>query len=136
MSGFEAERQAIESRLEANVTAIPIRYENIPFEETKDPYCAVFVRRGAGNQISLGDGAQLQRWAGVIIVQVFVPADTGTKPAAAYADMIAAVFNRQEFSVPGSGLIRCRVAHSETVGVRNGWFQINVTVPYRRDKIV
>lgn len=136
MSGFDAERQAIETRLEANFVAIPIKYENVPFPETEDPYCAIFVRRGAGNQISLGNSPQLQRWTGIIVVQVFVPADTGTQAAAAYADQIAAVFNRQEFSVSGSGLIRCRVPQTDTVGVRNGWFQMNVTVPYRRDKLV
>lgn len=136
MSGFAAERQAIESRLAANFTAIPIQFENVPAPASKDPYCALFIRRGDGHQISLGPSPQLQRWAGLIIVQVFVPEDTGTQEIATHADNIAAVFNRQEFSSGASGLIRCRVAKVETIGVRNGWFQQNVTIPYSRDKSV
>ena len=136
MSGFAAERQAIEARLSANFTAIPIRYENVPFQETQAAYCALFIRRGEGNQITLGNSPQLQRWAGVIIAQVFVPEDGGTQTALGHADTIAAVFNRQEFSAGQSGLIRCRVARVETVGTRSGWHQLNVVIPYIRDKSV
>lgn len=136
MSGFADERRAIEERMAANFTAIPCRYENAPFQDLKTPYCALWVRRGEGRQITLGDTPQLQRWVGVIMVQVFVPVDTGTQAALQHADSIAAVFNRAEFSVANSGLIRCRVASLETVGDRNGWHQVNVTVPYQRDKIV
>ena len=136
MSGFAAERQAIEARLEANFTAMPIRFENAPAAETQDPYCALFIRRGEGHQITLGPSPQLQRWAGLIVVQVFVPEDTGTQVIADYADSIAAVFNRQELSTGASGLIRCRVARVDTIGTRNGWFQMNVTIPYIRDKSV
>ena len=136
MSGFAAERQAIESRMAANFTTIPIRYENVPFKETQTAYCALFIRRGEGHLITLGPAPQLQRWAGIIAVQVFVPEDTGTETPSSYADNIASVFNRQEFSAGASGLIRCRTPRVETVGTRNGWFQINVTTPYIRDKSV
>ena len=136
MSGFAAERQAIEARMAANFNTIPVRYENAPFREIKTAYCALFVRRGDGHQITLGPVPQLNRWAGLIIVQIFVPEDTGTHAAAGYADSIADVFRRQEFSVTGSGLIRCRVPNVQEVGTRNGWYQMNVTTPYIRDKSV
>jgi len=136
MSGYADERQAIEARLAANFTAIPIQYENSPLQELKTAYCAVFIRRGEGHQITLGDSPQLHRWAGVIIVQVFVPEHTGTQAAATYADSIAAVFQRQEFSAGASGLIRCRTPHAEAAGARNGWYQLNVVIPYIRDKTI
>ena len=136
MSGFAAERQAIESRMAANFTAIPIKFENVAFQEIQTAYCAIFVRRGEGHLITLGPAPQLQRWAGIIVVQVFVPEDTGTQTIAGYADSIAAVWNRQEFSAGASGLIRCRVAKVDTNGTRNGWYQMNVTTPYIRDKSV
>ena len=134
MSGYADERRAIEARLAANFSAIPIRYENAPFQESDEAYCAVFVRRGQGHQITLGPAPQLNRWAGLIIVQVFVPEDTGTQAAAGYCDSIADVFRRQEFSAGSSGLIRCRVPNVETIGTKAGWFQMNVEVPYIRDK--
>lgn len=136
MSGFAAERQAIEARMAAAFTTIPVRYENAPFKEIQTAYCALFVRRGEGHQITLGPAPQLNRWAGLIIVQIFVPEDTGTQVVAGYADSIADVFRRQEFSVTGSGLIRCRVPSIQEVGTRNGWYQMNVTTPYIRDKSV
>lgn len=136
MSGFADERRAIEERLAAGFTAIPIRYENVPFQQTQTPYCALFIRRGEGNQIELGAGPRLARWAGLIVVQVFVPEDTGTQVAAQHADSIAAVFHRQDFSAGASGLIRCRVARVETIGNRHGWHQVNVVTPYIRDKSV
>ena len=136
MSGFEQERQAIEERLASNYTALPIRFENAPFRETSTAYCALFIRRGEGRQVTLGDGAQHHRWTGLIIVQVFYPEDTGTAAALQQATTIGDIFRRQEFSVSGSGLIRCRVPSIETVGVRNGWFQVNITTPYLRDKLV
>lgn len=131
--GFDDERQAIEKRLGDNWATTPIKYENAPFKETQSPYVAVFVRRGEGLQASLGT-VPLRRWPGLIIVQIFVKAQTGTQTALAYANTIGAIFERQEFSAGASGLIRCRVASATIVGERHGWFQVNVTVPYHRDK--
>lgn len=134
MSGYADERQAIEGRLAANFNTIPIRFENGPFQDVKTAYCAIFVLRGEGHQITLGNAPQLNRWAGLIVVQVFTPENTWTNLAAGYCDTIAGIFRRQEFSSGGSGLVRCRVPNVRTVGVKNGWFQMNVEVPYIRDK--
>lgn len=131
--GFDDERKAIEQRLGANWTTTPIKYENAPFKETQASHVAVFIRRGDGLQASLGT-APLRRWAGLIIVQIFVTLGTGTQTALAYASTIAAIFDRQEFSTGASGLIRCRVPAVAFVGEKQGWYQTNVTVPYIRDK--
>lgn len=130
---WEAERNAIESRLAANWTTTPIRYENVPFRETVGPYIALFILDGEGEQISLGTPA-LRRWPGVIKIQVFVPQDTGTKLARTYADILGILFDRAQFSSGNSGTIRCRVPSILHVGVTNGWDQINVTIPFVRDR--
>lgn len=130
---FEDARKAIESRLHTNWTTTPIKFENVPMKETADPYVAVFILEGDGEQISLGTPA-LRRWTGVIVLQVFVPADTGTKDAKTYADSLAALFDRAQFSTGNSGTIRCRIPSIETVGDKHGWHQINVTVPFIRDR--
>lgn len=130
---FEDARRAIETRLETNWTTTPIRFENVPFQETMQPYVALFIRDGQGMQISLGTPA-LRRWPAVIVVQIFVPQDIGTKLAKTYADSIAAIFDRAQFSSGNSGTIRCRIPSIEPVGITHGWHQTNVTVPMIRDR--
>ena len=133
MSGFAEEAKAIETRLAAGWTTTPIRYDNAPFPETTAPYVALFILDGDGNQISLGAVA-LRRWVGLIVLQIFVPQDTGTRLAKGYANTLGALFDRAEFPVENGGLIRCRVPSIAEIGIRNGWNQLNVTIPFTRDK--
>lgn len=130
---FEDTRKAIESRLASNWTTTPIRFENVPFTETAVPYVALFILDGEGKQISLGTPS-LQRWAGLIVVQIFVPQDTGTKTARTYADAIGAIFDRQQFASGNSGTIRSRIPSIRRIGITHGWDQTNVTIPFIRDK--
>ena len=133
MSGFDAARQAIESRLAANWTTTPIKFENVPFLETTDPYVALFILDGEGLQVSLGTPA-VRRWPSVITIQVFVPQDTGTKLPRTYADTIGAIFDRAQFSAGVSGTISCGIPSISHVGITNGWDQFNVTIPLKRAK--
>jgi hypothetical protein len=133
MSGFADERIAIEKRFHDTWTTTPIVWGNVPFAEQTGPYVALFILDGEGHQVSLGTPA-LRRWAGVIIVQIFVEQDTGTKLARQYADTIGAIFDRAQFSYGSSGTIRCRIPSITPVGIENGWFQINVEIPFIRDK--
>lgn len=133
MSGFNACRQAIEERLSTLWTTTPIRYQNAPFQETANPYVALFILDGDGEQISLGTPA-LRRWAGVIMLQVFVPEDTGHAQARSYADSLGALFDRAQFSVNGSGTIRCRMPSMTPSETHEGWYQVTVAIPFIRDK--
>jgi len=127
------ERTAIENRLAAGWSTTPIRYENVPFKEPTAPYVALFILDGEGLQISLGTPA-LRRWPGLIKMQIFVQQDSGTQLAKAYADSLGALFDRAQFSSGNSGTIRCRVPSTTEVGITNGWYQLNVTIPFIRDR--
>lgn len=131
--GFADERQAIEGRLATGWNATPIRWENVPFPEQAAPYVALFILDGDGLQISCGDIA-LRRWPGIIVMQVFVPEDKGTQLAKSYADQLGAIFDRATFSSGQSGTIRCRIPSILSVGITNNWQQVNVRVPFIRDK--
>ena len=133
MSGFDGTRQAIESRLKANWTTTPIRFENVPFQETAAPYVALFILDGEGSEVSIGSPV-VRRWPTVIKIQVFVPEETGTKLARTYADSLGAIFDRAQFSAGSSGTLTCRVPSIVGVGVTNGWYQMNVTIPLKRDR--
>lgn len=130
---FRDAAQAIESRLQTNWTATPIQFENVPLAEPGAAYVALFIRDGEGVQISLGTPA-LRRWPGIIILQVFVPERTGTRKAREYADALATIFDRAQFSSGASGVISCHTPSIDTVGTRDGWCQVNVTVPFQRNR--
>lgn len=131
---FQDELAAIETRLKTNWTTTPIKFENVPFTEPTTAYVALNVVVGEGLQISLGATNVLRRWPGIIMMRVFAPENTGTKVVRQYADSLGAIFDRVQFSSGNSGVISCRIPSIETVGLQSGWWQINVSVPYRRTR--
>lgn len=62
---------------------------------------------------------------GFAVVQVFAPGGAGDGMAGQLADEAARLFRRFE-----SGPLFCGVPEKKTVGTVNGWFQINVSVPW------
>jgi len=139
MSGFVAERAAIENRwLDNWVTGspsaarTPTQLEQQPFTPpASDPWVRLNVLRGEGLQISSGDpGNNTNRYAGVISIQIFAKAGLGAGTAEALADLAATVFRNQRFSG-----IFCRVPYisSTPPDEAEPWHQVNVTVPYWRD---
>ncbi len=134
MSGFEDERMAIEARMQANFTATSIMYENQEFDPPDDTaWVALTLLTGEGEQVSLGPGG-LQRYAGVIQCDIYVPEKSGTKTARQHADTIAAIFLNKQFSAGSSGTIFTRTPWVQTRGVENGWFHLVLSVTYHRDK--
>jgi hypothetical protein len=129
---FADTRRAFEARLSANWSTTPIKYEGVPFAETASAYIALNILDGEANQVSLGN-APRHRHAGVCIIQIFTPEDTGTQTPRAYADTLAALFRAQQFSAGSSGLITCRSPSLRPLGVRGGWMTHNLVIPFHRD---
>jgi len=140
---FEDERRAIEGRFAANFTALAIKWENQPFDIVNDTaYVALTILTGAGHQASLGGASALQRYAGVIQIDIYVPEDTGTKVAKQHADTIESIFRQVQFSAGSSGTIFTRTPSIKTLGTmagsqraESGWHRTVVSVDYHRDKI-
>jgi len=65
---------------------------------------------------------------GLIVIQVFTPINTGTVTARSYADTLAAIFDDQSFDD-----VVCGVASIANIGTSDIWYQMNITIPYRRD---
>lgn len=131
--GWESERKAIESRFATNWTTTPIKYEGAPFAEQHGPHVALFIRHGDRSQVSLGTNPTI-RSVSVIIVQIFVLRETGTALAKTYADSIAAIFERAQFMTTDSNLISCQTASIEQADETEGFYQMNVSIPYMRDE--
>lgn len=136
---FVDERKAIESELNNNWTTTPIQWENVPFSVplsngVQQPYIALFLLTGEGEQIDLGT-VPLYRWAGVIAIQIFVPEHNTSGPglASQYAETLKAIFLRKQLSTGSSGRILTRVPSMDNQGVVSGWYQINLNTEYVRD---
>jgi hypothetical protein len=136
-------RIAIETRLATHwesapgVARTPIRYwsSGAPFAIPEAAaWIALSVDAESGRQVSLGDGVQLHRYLGQIVVQVFVPERTGSHDMDTYLDLLDPIWRRAEFSYGSSGLITCRTPDVTVVGTADGWFQKNLKVAYRRDR--
>jgi hypothetical protein len=136
-------RIAIETRLADNwqsapgTPRTPIRYwsSGAPFGLPDGmPWIALSVAPESGRQVSLGDGVQLHRYLGQIVVQVFVPERSGSHDMDTYLDLLDTIWRRAEFSYGSSGLITCRTPAVTVVGTADGWFQKNLKVAYRRDR--
>jgi|TARA_Y100000114_G_C11565104_1_gene233645 hypothetical protein len=133
---FADERKAIESRLSTNWTTTTIQFENVPFKKPdNNTYIAMFILNGSAEQIDMSGSATTDkhRHIGNIIIQIFVPADTGTNTARSYADSLATIFRAVQFSAGSSGTILCRTPTITRVGVSEGILQTNLDIPFQRD---
>ena len=128
---FQAAEIAIQQRLRDNWTTTPISYDNSDFSAQNDvPYIHLSVIDGFASQVDWGKPTNTYRHLGVIVCQIFVPIGVGTGLAKGYADSIAAIWRSARFSG-----ITCLTPRVEKVGEIGSWFQINVTVDFRRDEI-
>lgn len=133
MGSFADERAAIEKRLKDNWTTTPIAFDNVGFRPEDSAYVAIFIQNAAATQIELTGVTPRHRYTGLISIQIFTDVNTGSQTAREYADTIAAIFRNKRFSSGDSGTIICRSPNVQRVGVVDGRFQLNLTVPYYRD---
>jgi len=62
---------------------------------------------------------------GWCVVQCFAPSGSGDGTVSTYADAIASLFRRYQ-----SGTLICGTPKKVTVGDSDGWYQINVKIPW------
>lgn len=130
---FEQIRLAIESRLAAWPDA-PIAFDNVPNGPTlqaaidgKQPWVRLTLVPGDTMTVAIGDGPKA-RHSGLIMLQVFTPERTGSTQAMQLADSLA-----QHIQYWQQGGLETQAASLARVGSQNGWFQINISAPYRAD---
>jgi hypothetical protein len=126
--GYEAEQVAIESRFESQWAGrTPVAYPNVPFSKPNaSPWVRLTVMSGSA---FLAGIPRYFRHPGVIDIQVFVPEGVGSKDALLLADQAAAVFRVASFN----GVV-CRTPYVVPAGTNDGWYQVNVSVPFQRDE--
>ena len=123
---FANERASIEARLNANWSTTTIDWENVDFNTPNNAsWIRLSIINGASDYRVLEAKKQ---HLGMIAIQVFTPINTGTSTIRGYCDTLAAIFDDKSFDD-----LVCGVASISNVGGSDVWYQINITIPYRRD---
>lgn len=138
MAHWDDARIAIEARLATGWGATtPIRYwsSGVPFVVPSGAYIALQIEEFDAQQITLGETPQTHRYFGTITIQVLVPERQGAKVSAGYCETLDDLFRRAQFSSGNSGVMTCRTPQVKTIGVLQGWYQVNIATAYHRDKI-
>ncbi len=128
---FEDAQKSIETRFSTLWgTTTEIAYDNV--EHTPGPTTISWVRLNVltGDSIvaGLAGSVNLYRNVGVIVVQVFVKEGEGVRVALLLADTAAAIFRGTQ--VDG---VLYRAPSVERIGPSDGWYQINVNIPFQWD---
>ena len=131
---FEQIRAIVMARIE--------QWTGIPAEDVDDPNNpdgpfepegrAIWARLagvpGLSSTPEVGIGPCVRR-TGIIVIQLFVPTYKGTLAITKAADTLVEHF---EFYSDPTGPFDCYAASASTVGDDgHGWYQINVSIPYR-----
>ena len=124
---FVNERTSIENRLETLWNTTAIHWDNVSFTE---PASKTWIKCNILNASSTYRAIDSKKkHIGLIILQIFVPINSGTAVVRGYADSLAAIFENQNFDD-----VVCGIASIEKVGINTVSYQINVKIPYRRDE--
>ncbi len=97
-SVFEPTRKMVEAMFQTSWAArTPVKYDNALFAQpTNAAFVSVSVRWGESQQASIGPaGARMERHSAAIMVQVFVPENSGSKDLSDHCDVVAAIFRMQ-----------------------------------------
>lgn len=134
---FEDERNAIESRfrtkwLASAYSTVPIYFQNREFDPAGASYVSCIVKNATAQQISLGSPA-IHRYIGVIINDILVKVNKGTKPSKDMADAISEIWRNAQFSKNNSGRILCRTPRIVDLGRRGDYQQHRIETEYERD---
>lgn len=134
--GFAATESTIRSRFNTQWSSlrptIPVFFDNAG-DDVQPPQGSAWVRLtvlpGASQQVEMG---RLRRWrrAGVIAVQIFVPAASGTGLAQELGDTVRDIFE----GITVSSVI-FRATSLNRVGLDGAWLQYNANTAFQADEL-
>lgn len=139
---LEAHRAIIESTFATAWAATPyastpIFFEGTPFTKPTTAYIGMRRSYGDARQAEItgqdAEGPTLNRYTGMILIDVMVPEETGTALACRLCDTAAAIFRRKTLNDTAGGKTTCRVPASKPYGTINGRYLMIVTVPFTWD---
>ena len=132
---FTQEREAIETRFQNlfDSTTCPVQYGNLDYRVTDTGSTSKPSKTDRFVQLEVIGGAvstneitrTITNVSGIINVNIFTAKGTGTRPALEIADQVFEIFNMAVFNG-----INCAWASRTVVPPNNGWYQLNISIPY------
>lgn len=121
--------QSVIQHFATNWTYTPVAYANDAFDTENVAEWARFTdNNSTGSRASLGNNP-LYRYRGIVTVQLFVKPNIGPARVQQLTDFVTSIFRDQRIS--GTQFY---VPRPEVIGMRDGWYQVNVLCPYYRDE--
>lgn len=134
---FDEFRAFAETKIQTDWTATPIEFENATesdalkaAKDSKTPWIRFTIRDGGGELITVGSDSRLDRFVGLLIIQIFVAQKTGTGQARRYADQLSGFWK----GYAGQPCVQILTPSINVIGENEGWFQINVNIPFQNDE--
>lgn len=134
--GFAATESTIRSRFNTQWSSlrptIPVFFDNAG-DDVQPPQNSAWVRLtvlpGSSQQVEMG---RLRRWrrAGVVAVQIYVPAASGTGLAQELGDTVIEIFEGLTLSS-----VIFRATSLNRVGLDGAWLQYNAMTNYQADEL-
>ena len=134
--GFAAAEATIRTRFNSEWSSlrptIPVFFDNAG-DAVQPPQNSAWVRLtvlpGGSQQVEMG---RLRRWrrVGVIAVQIYVPAASGTGLAQELGDTVRDIFEGLTLSS-----VIFRATSLNRVGLDGAWLQYNATTPFQADEL-
>ncbi|HCF8861194.1 TPA: electron transfer flavoprotein subunit beta [Klebsiella pneumoniae] len=126
---FTEIRNAVISRMAAQtaLASDAVDYPNGPVFDpsNRDIWARLTNIAGQAGATEIGDGPVVHR-TGLLIIQLFVPVGSGTLLISRTADKIRELFEFQDDGRLSYFAVSCYDA-----GEADGWYQINLNIPYR-----
>lgn len=132
---FESQQSELRTRFNsiwANRTTVDFPNHKFDQPSPPAPWCRFRVSNGASARLGIGAGTAYERNLGIIFVQIFIPDDSDVTVGYAHADTVAGIFRDW-----GGTTVQCRTPRIKEIGSDgSGYFQINVSIPFKRDEII
>ena len=135
---LEAIRSSIEAHAAASWSETPLAWDNLTYDAAaRGPWLRVSVSGSTGRQVTLGPPeGRIFRRRGQVLLQLFVPANSGPSEAAGLADRAAALFEGHSLESTIGPVSFAAADITETGADGHGWRLTLITVPFQADESV
>lgn len=136
---FEPIRVMVENRFKTGwSTRTPIKFPNVAFAQPPNAaWVSLSIRWGESQQASIGPVTRrLERHSGVVVVQVFVPKNSGEKALSEHLDFAASLFRMDTQLDSTNGVeITYQTPYRTYRGEEKELRQENLIVPFTVDSL-
>ncbi len=136
MANLNDTRKALDTHLQNNFNRNEITWDNVPRPLSDDiEWIRPYLSLENTENVTIGgiNGHLRIRYTGSYIIQVFTPLTKATGDIYRVIDKLIKVFNNRNDLDPDIFTYACTVSRVGDEG--NGWYQIDVSVPFTADQL-